>query len=159
NGIPLYQYCSKHNLNIKNVRYRILSILSKEDVPLDEAISRAVKYYEKKKHSNNLRKMFDYLKENECIDIDVLKKIVDYLNISYDNVVKLNKIFKKLSCAINIILYFHDNKEGELLSATDDVINKVKEAIVSLANIENDKIKDVDLKLLVGIYKSSLFDT
>ena len=159
NGIPLYQYCSKHNLNIKNVRYIILSILSKEDVPLDEEISKSVKYYEQKKHSNNLRKIFDYLKENECIDVDVLKKIVDYLNISYDNVVKLNKIFGNLSCAINIIWYFHDNKEGELLSASDDVINKVKEAIVSLANMENDKIIDVDLKLLVGIYKSSLFDT
>ncbi len=157
--IPLYQYCSKHELNVKNVRDRILSILSKEDIPLDEAISRSVKYYEQKKHYNNLRKIFCYLKETECIDVDILKRIVDYLNISYDNVVKLNRIFGNFSSTINIIWYFHDNKEGELLSASDDVISKVKKAIVFLSNIENNKIKDVDLKLLVGIYKSGLFDT
>lgn len=157
--IPLYQYCSKHNLNVKNVRDRILSILSKEDIPLDEAISRSVKYYEKKKHYNNLRKIFCYLKETECIDVDILKRIVDYLNINYDNVIKLKRIFGNFSSSINIIWYFHDNKEGELLSVSDDVISNVKKAIVFLSNIENNKIKDVDLKLLVGIYKSGLFDT
>lgn len=157
-GMPLFKYCEKNGLNIDNVRGRILLFLNDYDITLDEAIEKSVKYYERKKYQLNITKIFNYLNSYLEFDEDILLEIIEYLNIDLENFTFLRKDFK-ISVAIAIIWYFHDNEENKKLSISNDKLREILAFVRNIPNINMKEITKINLGYLYGIYKSHLFDT
>lgn len=158
-GEPLIEYCRKKGLNEKTVRNRVTNSVNKTDTTVEEAISEAISYYERKKYYDDLKKVFQYLKENSFIDEEVLRKILEFLNIDYENVMELLGCYNNLSSIVNIIWYFHDNEEDKKLSISRETFQEVVKTAKELKNVSDSKVCEIDIMLLIGIYKAGLFDT
>lgn len=158
-GKPLIEYCRKHDLNEWNVRNRVTDSLKNPEITVEEAVQESIQFYEKKKYFDDLRKIFSYLRENTEIDEFELKKILEFLNMDYENVIQMSKIYSNLSDTVNLIWYFHDNEDNKKLSISIDCLKKIIEDMKKLETMDDSKIIEIDIFFLIGLYKSNLFDT
>lgn len=158
-GEPLIYYCRKVGLDEKNVRARIVDRVNHLNMTMEEAIEDAISYYSRKKYYDDRRRVFRYLKEQENIPESKLKEILEFLNIDAENVKKVAKFYNNLSDAVNIIWYFHDNEDGKKLSISTERLKEVLQQVKELENIDISKVCEIDILFLIGVYKSSLFDT
>lgn len=156
---PLITYCRRAGLNEKYVRERVTDNLNKSDVTMEEAVEESISYYTRKKYYDDLRKIFQYLKETEHISEERLKEILDFLNIDYENVIQLLECQNNLSTIVNLIWYFHDNEEGEKLSISMNTLKSILEKSKLLEEISDVEVCDIDIIFLIGVYKAGLFDT
>jgi len=156
---PLITYCRRTGLNEKYVRERVTDSLNKSDVTMEEAVEESIGYYTRKKYYDDLREIFQYLKETEHISEERLKEILDFLNIDYENVIQLLECQNNLSTIVNLIWYFHDNEEGEKLSISMNTLKLILEKSKLLGKISDVEVCDIDIIFLIGVYKSGLFDT
>lgn len=157
--IPLFEYCKKHNLRVSYIRNRILILLSLDGITLENAVTEAVKYYERKQHFYYLKRIFKYLNEFTNPDYTSLKQILTYLQIEEVNLEVLKDYFPNIRDIIYFIWYFHDNNENQLLSVSLNKAKEIFEQINSLNNIKQSKIMDIDMKILLGLYKANIMDT
>lgn len=158
---PLIKYCKEHGLREDYVRARILYLLQSKNMILDNAIEEAITYYERKKRLNNINKIFNYLKKTKNIDEKLLKDILLYLKIDYQNILFLMSKLSNILDAIYFIWYFHDIDSENLISISE---SRVKEIILSLQalssiSVVEENILKIDLGYLIGLYKANLFDT
>lgn len=160
-GLPLIQYCKDHDLREDYVRARILYLLQSQNMVLENAIEESITYYERKKRLNDVNKVFDYLKNTKNIDERILKEILLYLKIDFQNVLFLMDKFSNILDIIYFIWYFHDcNSEG-LIRVSEIRVKEIMLSIQSLPSlpIVEENILKMDLGYLIGIYKAKLFDT
>ena len=159
-GFPLVQYCKEHDLREDYVRNKILYLLSSNMI-LENAIEEAVNYYERKNRLNNINKIFDYLKKSKDVDPEILKQILIYLNIDYQNVLSLIDKFSSILDIVYFIWYFHDNNFDGLMNVSEVKIKEIFSSIsfLSSATIDENSILQMDLGYLIGMYKANLFDT
>ncbi len=160
-GIPLIQYCREHELREDYVRARVLNLLKKQNMLLEDAIEEAVTYYENKKRLNNINKIFNYLKNTKDIDKVILKEILEYLKIDSQNIIFLMDKFSNILDTIYFIWYFHDNKPENLMSVSEFRVKEIFLLSQSLSSLSFDEenILKIDLGYLIGIYKTKIFDT
>ena len=156
---PLIIYCRRMGLQEAYVRDRVTNNLNQTNVTVEEAVEESIAYYTRKKYYDDLKRAFQYLKENDSIDEKKLKEILDFLNIDYENVIQLLECQNDLSTIVNLIWYFHDNEEGEKLSISINTLKSVLEETKLLETMEDSKICEIDILFLIGVYKSGLFDT
>lgn len=157
----LYSFCKRNNFNIDDVTKRIKRLINNNpNMSLESAIKETVKYYEYKRYSQNVTKIFKYLKTVNSSDDKYIKEITDYLNIDFTSFMfLLNKYHFKVITAVALIWYFHDNEFNRKLSISN---KRIKEILLYIKNLENNKFQDIeslDLGYLLGIYKTGLFDT
>ena len=159
--VSLIKYCHDHGLREDYVRARILYLLQSKNIVLEEAIEEAINYYEGKKRLDNINKIFGYLKNNQNIEEDTLKKILNYLNIDFENVLFLKDKLSNISDIIYFIWYFHDNDSKNLLSVSLTKFKEVTSSVLSLSQLSiiKENVIKIDLEYLIGIYKSNLFDS
>ena len=160
-GLPLIEFCKEHGLRVDYVRTRILYLLQSKSMLLENAIEEAITYYENKKRLNNINEIFNYLKNTKNIDKKLLKKILEYLNIDYENILVLRTNFSNILDIIYFIWYFHDNNTENLMSVSNIRVEEILLLAQSLDSLSIDKenILKIDLGYLIGIYKSNIFDT
>ncbi len=161
-GLPLIQYCKNHDLREDYVRARILYLLQSQNMVLENAIEEAITYYEIKKRLNDIDKIFYYLKNIiKNIDEKILKEILFYLKIDFQNFQFLMDNFSNVLDSIYFIWYFHDSNSGDLISVSEIRIKEILSSIQSLPSlpIVEENILKIDLGYLIGTYKANLFDT
>ena len=101
------------------------------------------------------------MKNNQNIEEDTLKKILNYLNIDFENVLFLKDKLSNISDIIYFIWYFHDNDSKNLLSVSLTKFKEVTSSVLSLSQLSiiKENVIKIDLEYLIGIYKSNLFDS
>ena len=156
---PLISYCRRVGLNEDYVRERATNNLNRANVTMEEAVEESIGYYNRKKYYDDLKSIFQYLKEAEHISEESLKEILNFLNIDYENVIQLLECQNNLSTIVNLIWYFHDNEEGEKLSISMNTLKSVLEKSKLLEKISDAEVREIDIIFLIGVYKSGLFDT
>lgn len=157
-GISIVEYCKTHDLREDYIRARILLLLQTKNISLEEAIEESISYYERKKRINNINKIFAFLKTNLNINEELLRKILLYLQIDYNSFNQLKEIFTIPIETIYFIWYFGIPNNNNLLTISEQRYKEISLFIESITN-EKDKILNIDLKDLIGIYKSNLYDT
>ena len=104
--------------------------------------------------------IFEQLKSKKTFNMDEIKKICGFLKIDYDNVQDLIDMNFSYHQAINMIWYFSDKRNNDGYRLITD--KKIKELFTLIEQIKksNEKnIKNFELYDLIGIYKSSLYDS
>ncbi len=159
-NITLYQYCKRKGFEINDAYKRIKRLINQDGKTLEEAINDTVNYYERKRYTQNVTKIFTYLKTTPNIDSETLEKIANYLNVDFNNFLHLT-IDKKfgVATAMALIWYFHDNDKDKLLSISHDRIKEILHIIRLLPTLPEKEIKYYDFGYLFGIYKTGLLDT
>ncbi len=158
-GNNLAEYCLKNGIIYESL-LRILNAINKdnkfENLSREEKISQAIQIYGRKKEYYNIREIFNYLKGNTN-EIDI-KNIAEYLNLDYENIMEINQYFQNLYQTITFIYYFYDDENNKLkVSKTrlEEILNIVK----SISHMDPSEAKNIDIKILFGLYKCNLLDT
>lgn len=159
------EYCDNHNIAYtsiiqdlsrmrKNEKYKNLS----EQERLNIAKEKAIINYKKQTERNNLNNIFSYLRRAKNIDDKLLKDILLYLKIDYQNVIHLKERFSSLSNTILFIWYFYDKSQEDFISVSD---GRVDEIFLLIKNLPKEKkeLMKIDLYLLIALYKANLLDT
>lgn len=157
-GIPLVEYCQLNDLRDDYIRSRILLLLQSTNISLEEAIEESVSYYERKKRINNINKIFGFLKSNPSIEENLLSNILLYLQIDYNNYLHIKEKFNTTIEAIYFIWYFGIPNNNNLLTISEQTYKDISLFIESITN-DKDKVLNIDLTYLIGIYKSNLYDS
>ncbi len=163
--VPLMEYCDNYDITYtsiiqdlsrmrKNEKYKNLS----EQERLNIAKEKAIIISKKRTERNNLNNIFSYLRREKNIDEKLLKDILLYLKIDYQNVIHLKDRFSNLSNTILFILYFYDKSSGDFISVSDGRVDDIFMLIKTLPNAKKEIMK-IDLYLLIALYKANLLDT
>lgn len=164
-GVPLIEYCDNHDISYtsiikilskmrRNEKYKNLS----ESERLNTAKERVISINKKRTERNNLNNIFSYLRTAKSIDDKLLKDILLYLKIDYQNVMHLEERFSNLSNTILFIWYFYDKTSEDFISVSDGRVDEIFLLIRTLTDTKEDIMK-MDLYLLVALYKANLLDT
>ena len=140
----------------------IKGVTSIVTLQLENAIEEAITYYERKKRLNDIDKIFYYLKNIiKNIDEKILKEILFYLKIDFQNFQFLMDNFSNVLDSIYFIWYFHDSNSGDLISVSEIRIKEILSSIQLLPSLSivEENILKIDLGYLIGTYKANLFDT
>lgn len=163
--ISLKEYCQSNNLDYysiihllhrlrKDEKYRCLT----EQERLEIAIKREITNTKKRNEANNLKEIFSYLKREQNIEEKLLKDILLYLKIDYENVLQVKEKFLNISQAVLFVWYFYDKTTNGLISASNEKINEIFLLMRNLPTNKNE-IMVIDLYILIALYKSCLLDT
>lgn len=160
NGETLYQFCKCNGFNIDDVTRRFKRLIDREQKTLEQAISDTIKYYQRKEYLKNITKIFLYLKSSQDVEDESLKKIIEYLNINYNNFkhLRYEMRFDNLT-SIALIWHFHDNSDNDSLSISKGKLKEILYFVKSLSNVSEKDASNLDFGYLFGVYKTRLYDT
>jgi hypothetical protein len=156
NNQSLRKFCDENSYSYLSIWRRIKRMESNNTSNNDELIIKCINKYESKLQIDKISDIFNKL--SNINSIKEIKDICEFLKIDFDNFNDLVNMGLSYNQAINIIWYFGDkNNNGELF--INDI--KIEYIFLYINKLENNEIDvdDMDLYILIGIYKSELYDS
>lgn len=151
---PVKVYCEKNDLIYKNVIRTIYKRLQILDLPQDEVIEMVILEFEKRENFKKINEMF--LRLSNDLSEEEIKNICEFLKIDYDNLLFVNSLYNNLKQSINIIWYFGVEKECGFKKVARMELENIKFYLNCLKNTQEKKL---EINILLGLYKSDLYDT